>query len=162
MIISYDGERVEKMRDLPRLVANTPADTKVKLGIWRNEARLTISVVIAETEEQPEQAANDTGTPESEETLGLVLSPLNDELRKQYSVKEDTQGVIITDIDPASEAAGRGVRVGDVIKKVGHKNVSTIAEINEAIKLALKGDKASLLLLIEREGQVLFVAIPIE
>ncbi len=162
VIISYDKQRVDEMRDLPRMVANTAADTRVTLGIWRNESHRSISVVIAETEEQPEQAATSQGSSESEETLGLVLSPLTDELRKQYSVKEDTQGIIITDIDPASEAAGRGVRVGDVIKKVGHKNVSTIAEINEAIKLALKGDKASLLLLIEREGQVLFVAIPIE
>ena len=94
--------------------------------------------------------------------MGLVLKPLNDELRKQYSVKEETQGVIITDIDPASEAAGRGVRVGDVIQKIGRTVVSTVDEVDQAIKLALKGDKASLLLLIEREGHVLFVAIPVE
>lgn len=162
VIISYDSERVDKMRDLPRMVANTAANTKVTLGIWRKESRRTITVVIAETGEQPEQAATGADGSEPGKTLGLVLSPLTDELRKQYSVKDGTDGVIITDIDPASEAAGRGVRVGDVIKKVGHKNVSTIAEINEAIKLALNGDKASLLLLIEREGQVLFVAIPIE
>jgi serine protease Do len=162
VIINYDEKRVEEMRDLPRLVASTPANSKIKLGIWRNESRIDVSVIISESEEQETQAEVESDTAKSEDTLGLALSPLNDELRKQYSVKEDTQGVIITDIDPASEAAGRGVRVGDVIKKVGRKNVSTIDEIDEAIKLALKGDKASLLLLLEREGQVLFVAIPIE
>jgi serine protease Do len=162
VIINYDEKRVEEMRDLPRLVANTATNSKIKLGIWRNESRLDVSVIISESEEQEIQVEAESDTAKSEDTLGLALSPLNDELRKQYSVKEDTQGVIITDIDPASEAAGRGVRVGDVIKKVGPKNVSTIDEIDEAIKLALKGGKASLLLLLEREGQVLFVAIPIE
>ena len=137
-------------------------NSKIKLGIWRNESRLDVSVIISESEEQEIQVEAESDTAKSEDTLGLALSPLNDELRKQYSVKEDTQGVIITDIDPASEAAGRGVRVGDVIKKVGPKNVNTIDEIDEAIKLTLKGGKASLLLLLEREGQVLFVAIPIE
>ena len=162
VIINYDEKRVDEMRDLPRLVANTSTNSKIKLGIWRNESRLDVSVIISESEEQEIQVEAKSDTAKSEDTLGLALSPLNDELRKQYSVKEDTQGVIITDIDPASEAAGRGVRVGDVIKKVGPKNVSTIDEIDEAIKLTLKGGKASLLLLLEREGQVLFVAIPIE
>jgi serine protease Do len=162
VIINYDEKRVEEMRDLPRLVASTAANSKIELGIWRNESHLDVSVIISESDEQETQAEAESDTAKSEDTLGLALSPLNDELRKQYSVKEDTQGVIITDIDPASEAAGRGVRVGDVIKKVGRENVNTIDEIDEAIKLALKGDKASLLLLLEREGQVLFVAIPIE
>ncbi len=162
VVISYDNKRVDKMRDLPRLVANTAANSEITLGIWRNESKLEISAVISKTDTADEQAATKVESSHSEESLGLVLRPLNDELRKQYSVEEHTQGVIITDIDPASEAAGRGVRVGDVIQKIGRTAVSTVDEIDQAIKLALNGDKASLLLLIEREGHVLFVAIPVE
>lgn len=162
VIITYDDERIDKMRDLPRLVANTAANSEVVLGIWRNETKRSLSVVISKTDESAEtQSAADSETAESEDALGLVLSPLNDELRKQYSVKEGTEGVIITDIDPASEAANRGVRVGDVIKKVGRKSIGKVDEIDAAVKQAIKAEKSSLLLLIEREGQVLFVAIPI-
>ncbi len=163
VIINYDGRRIDKMRDLPRLVANTPANDEVVLGVWRNETTRNISVVISETKDEPqEQAATTTGSSESENALGLALSPLNDELRTQYSVKEGTEGIIITDIDPASEAASRGVRVGDVIKRIGRQDVSKIGQIDDAVKQARKADKSSVLLLIEREGQVLFVAIPIE
>ncbi len=162
VIISYDGDRLDEMRDLPRLVANTPTNSKVTLGIWRNETKRSVSVTISELDTEAEQASNNPSAPESEEFLGLALSQLTAELREQYSVKDKTQGVIVTDIDPASEAADRGVRVGDVIKKVGRKNVTNVDDIDEAVKLALKGDKSSLLLLIEREGKVLFVAIPIE
>lgn len=160
VIIGYDNHRVDEMRDLPRLVANTQANSEVTLDVWRNESQTSVSALISKTndESNPVLAEDTSG---SEDTLGLALSPLNDELRKQYSVKEDTQGVIVTDIDPASEAAGRGVRVGDVIQKIGQTVVKTVDMIDPAIKLALKGDKASLLLLIEREGQVLFVAIPV-
>jgi serine protease Do len=160
VIIGYDNHRVDEMRDLPRLVANTQANSEVTLDVWRNESQTSVSALISKTndESNPVLAEDPSG---SEDTLGLALSPLNDELRKQYSVKEDTQGVIVTDIDPASEAAGRGVRVGDVIQKIGQTVVTTVDMIDPAIKLALKGDKASLLLLIEREGQVLFVAIPV-
>lgn len=163
VILTYAGERVDKMRDLPRLVANTTTDSEVVLGIWRNEASRSVSVTISKTDESAqEQAAKTPEIAKSEDALGLALSPLNDELRTQYSVKEGTEGVIITDIDPASEAASRGVRLGDVIKKVGRQTISTVDEIDAAVKQALKDDKSSLLLLIEREGQVLFVAIPIE
>ncbi len=161
VIIEFDNKRVDEMRDLPRLVANTPANSEVTLDIWRNESQISVSALISKTDEQDEQNPV-TDVSKTENTLGLVLSPLNDELRKQYSVKENTQGVIITDIDPNSEAAARGVRVGDVIQKIGRTNVSTTDEIDQAVKRALNSDKASLLLLIEREGQVLFVAIPIK
>ncbi|MCK5922287.1 MAG: PDZ domain-containing protein, partial [Methylococcales bacterium] len=161
VIINYDSKRVDEMRDLPRLVANTAANSEVTLDIWRNEAQQTVSVVIAEVADQPEQAAQIESS-DSEETLGLVLSPLNDELRTKYSVKEETKGVIITDIDPASEAASRGVLVGDVIIKAGKDNINTADELDQALKQAREVDKASLLLLIKREGHDLFVAIPIE
>lgn len=161
VIITYDNERVDEMRDLPRLVASTTANSEVTLDVWRNESQISVSAIISKTDEQDEQASDENDTSKSEDVLGLVLSPLNSELRKQYSVKEDTQGVIITDIDPTSEAAGRGVRVGDVIQKIGQSNITSVKEIDEAVELALQGDKTSLLLLIEREGQVLFVAIPV-
>ncbi len=161
VIVSYDQQRVDEMRDLPRLVANTIAESKVALGIWRNEAIQTIEVVISENQDKAQLADANPERSETEEKLGLVLKPLTNELRKQYSVRAESEGVIITDIDPASEAAGRGVRVGDVILKVGRKNVNEVEQINNTVKSALDDKKTSLLLLIEREGQALFVAIPL-
>ncbi len=161
VITSYDNQRVDEMRDLPRLVANTVAESEVELKIWRNEVEKTIDVVISENNDGAQQAKSGADAPASEDKLGLALQPLNNELRKQYSVQTETEGVIITDIDPSSEAANRGVRVGDVILKVGRNNVSKVSEIDNAIQAALDDNKTSLLLLIEREGQVLFVAIPL-
>ncbi len=161
VIIRYDNQRVDEMRDLPRLVASTQANSEVTLEIWRNESTTSVSAIISKTKDQSDPVSSKEAS-RSQDTLGLVLSALNDELRKQYSVKEDTQGVIITDIDPASEAAGRGVRVGDVIQKIGRTLVTTVDMIEQAIELELEDEKASLLLLIEREGQVLFVAIPVD
>jgi len=149
------------MRDLPRLVADTIAESKVALGIWRNEAIQTIEVVISENQDKAQLADANPESAETEEKLGLVLKPLTNELRKKYSVRAESEGVIITDIDPASEAAGRGVRVGDVILKVGRNNVNEVEQINNTVKSALDDKKTSLLLLIEREGQALFVAIPL-
>jgi serine protease Do len=160
VIIRYDNQRVDEMRDLPRMVASTAATSEIVLDVWRNEERKSISVIISKIDDSEELAATSSGNPTPGDILGLALSPLNDELRKQYSVKESTQGIIITDIDPASEAAARGIRVGDVIKRVGRDDVTSVSEIGKAIESSLENNKTSLLLLIEREGQVLFVAIP--
>lgn len=162
VIIEFDDERVDEMRDLPRLVANTTTNSKVALRVWRNEKQINLNVKIGEIEAESDQAANKPSNTEVEDKLGLVLKQLNDELREKYSVKDGSEGVVITDLDPDSEAANRGVRVGDVIKKVGRKAITSKSEVDEAVKLALNTSKSSLLLLIEREGQVLFVAIPIE
>jgi serine protease Do len=160
VITHYNGERLDEMRDLPRLVANTLNGDTVSLSVWRNDAAQTISAIIGDSKSQPgvAQAAEKASM---EETLGLVFSELNDELRKQYSVNKETQGVVITDIDPDSAAAVRGVQVGDVVKKIGRTKVATPDEAIKAVEAAQDEDKTSILLLIERERQILFVAVPI-
>lgn len=159
IITHYNGERLDEMRDLPRLIANTLASEAVELSVWRNEAEIKLHAVIGNSEQQPDARVSEKAS--MEETLGLVFSNLSDELRKRYSVNTKTEGVIIIDIDPKSEAATRGVQVGDVVKKVGRTRITTPAGINNAVKAAMDEDKSSILLLIERERQILFVAVPI-
>ncbi len=159
VITHYNGERLDEMRDLPRLVANTLSGESVDLSVWRNESDLTVEAVIGDSNTEPTAKVSDKVS--MEETLGLVFSELSAELRKQYSVNNETQGVVITDIDPDSEAAVRGVQVGDVVKKIGRTRVNTPDEINKAVEAAMDDEKESVLLLIERERQILFVAVPI-
>ncbi|MEE9446490.1 MAG: Do family serine endopeptidase, partial [Arenicellales bacterium] len=85
VILTFDGRRVDEMRDLPRLVANTAANSKVTLGIWRNETKRSVSVVISETDASAAQTSAPSKA-DTESTLGLALSALSDELRTQYSV----------------------------------------------------------------------------
>ncbi len=159
VITHYNDERLDEMRDLPRLVANSLAGDNVELSVWRNEKQIKVDAVIGHSDQQPDSTVSDAAS--MEESLGLVFSELTDELRKKYSVNTKTEGVIITDIDPDSEAATRGVQVGDVVKKVGRTRVATPSEVNKAVEAAIKDEKTSILLLIERERQILFVAVPI-
>ncbi len=159
VITHYGGEKLDEMRDLPRLVANSTAGDRVDLTIWRNEKSKKVAVSIGDSDTQPGENAG--SNQQIEDKLGLVYSELTAELRKQYSVNNDTQGVIITDIDPTSEAATRGVQVGDVIRKVGRTKVNSPNDVNSAIDQAIKNKKSSILLMLERERQILFVAVPI-
>ncbi len=160
VILTFDGEKVEEMRDLPRMVAQIRSGSTVQATVWRNETRRTLSVQISDTDEQPETASSHSSP--VEKSLGLVISPITPELRTQHSIDEKTSGVVVTDMDPESEAASRGVRVGDVIKKVGRQAVSSVSEAKQAITTAEQSGRDSVLLLIDRESQVLFVAVPLK
>ena len=162
LILTFDGKPVEEMRDLPRLVASTKSAKKVDVEILRNDQSKTLSVVIGAGDSQ-ELASNESSSMRSlENTMGLALSMITPALSQQYSLGDDAEGIIVTDIDPDSNAATRGVRVGDVIKKIGSSQVTSPEDAKGAIKAANENGKGSVLFLLEREGQVLFVAIPID
>ena len=158
VILTYDGKKVSKMRDLPKLVALTENKTKVDIVIWRNDRRKTLRVAIGSSEQEiaaglPEDDAESSG-------LGLSARALNDETRKQYGIDTDA-GVVIVTVDPNGAAAGRGLRVGDLIKRIGNRQINTPKEMKAAVKSARKAGKKSVLLLIERDRQTRFVVVPI-
>ncbi len=60
--------------------------------------------------------------------LGLEFSPQTEELKKRYAIKEGTKGVIITKVDPNSNAADKRISVGELIVEVGQEPVNSPEE----------------------------------
>ncbi len=160
VILRYADQVVDNMRDLPRLVADTPADRKVDLEVWRDGKTRRLSVTIDATP-QPKRVADgaDSGGAATPPRLGVTLSPLTDELRARYRIDGDSEGVLVVDVTPGSPAARKGVRPGDVIKRVGTNAVSKPGEVAAAVRRAAAEDRHSVLLLIERSGNDRFVAV---
>ena len=161
VILTYGGKEVGKMRDLPKLVALTDGETEVDLEIWRDERRQTVRVTIGSHKEEtlagglPEAAA-------ASRQLGLSVGALDDENRKKYGIEADTGGVVVVAVEPDGAAAKRGLREGDLIKRVGKRRVNSPAEMADALD-ALRdddADKKSVLLLVERDEQTRFVVVP--
>jgi serine protease Do len=98
----------------------------------------------------------------SSEILGMALSTITPELRRQFEIKEGTQGVVITSIGDASPAAEKGVRPGDVIVEVNQEAVKSPAEIDAKVKAVQKAGRKSVLFLVERGGELRFVAVRLE
>jgi serine protease Do len=93
--------------------------------------------------------------------LGLTIAVLDDKLRQRFEIDDETQGVVVTDVDPSGNAAAKGMRAGDVIVEVSQTPVSTPAEVVDKIAEATKAERKSLLLLIEGESGVRWVAVRI-
>jgi serine protease Do len=165
VVVKFDGREVVTTRGLPRLVSQTPIGKTVDVEVLRKGERRTLKVTVARLmEDEPaEQKPAGENTPQSGKLIGLALAPLDEALRKQYGLDAKTKGVVITQVDPQSPAAKRGIKVGDVIVEAGQDTVSSLADIEASIeKIRKAGRKAVLLRIEDAKGDLRFVAVPIE
>ena len=82
--------------------------------------------------------------------LGLSLQPLNPQIIRALNLPETTRGVVITAVDPGSDAAEKGIRRGDVIMSVNRQAVTTPAQVLAAVDAARRAGRTSVLLLVKR------------
>ena len=126
VILQFDGKSIDKMRSLPRLVAETAIGKQTEVKLWRKGQEMTLDVVLGELPE--DESVAELGTPPETpsptgdakiETLGLTIANLEAEQRTQYSLAETVKGVVITEVAEGSTAAEESLKPGDVIVEVG-------------------------------------------
>lgn len=165
VVLKFDGHDVPKMSDLPRMVADTTVGKKVDVVIVRKGKEQTIQVELQRLDEKAEaseeQAAGDKAPKAAAtEVAGLKLSAITPDLKAKYKIADSVKGVLVTDVDPASNAAEKRVQPGDVIVEVAQEPVSSPADVAERIAKAKKdGRKTVLLLLANPAGDLRFTAI---
>jgi len=174
VILRVNGKEVNPDESVSYLIANTPVGSRVPLDIVRDGKPMRVNVTVGQrpTEEElaRQSGGSDDGTaqdnaPESPagQTLGLSLQPLSQQIARALNLPSDARGVVITAVDPASDAAEKGLQRGDVIISVNRQAVTTPAQVTAAVAAARRAGRTSVLLLIKRgtspEGFV-GVAIP--
>jgi len=151
VILSVNDHIVADSRDLARTVASLPVNEEATLTIWRDGASLDIVVVIsAMSADNAAQADGEVETNSSLEDYGLTVTPA-----------EDGNGVVVTDVDPDSDVAEKGIRAGDIIRRVNNGRVNRASDIVAAIDEAAKAGRGAVLMQVETNGQNRFVAIAI-
>jgi serine protease Do len=157
VIVRFNGKDVDKVHDLPRLVAETPINSAVDVTVWRNGQSERLQANVGQMPNDHKQAAagdqeQDQAVPEKSSALGLHLSQLDSQTRKQLGIKGEVKGVVVTQVSPDSPAADLGIQPGDVIVAINQQPVGNPADAAQKLKQAKqKGDK-SLLLLLNRHG----------
>ena len=160
VILNFDGREVDQMRDLPRIVADTPAGSKARVEVWRDGKPHSLDINVGESEREQVVEVGSSGE-NAKGKLGLALAELNDENRAHYRLDEKSNGVLVVRVAPGSPAAGKGIRPGDVIKMVGSSEVENPGQVVDEVSKAFDGDRKSVLLLVERDGADRFVALTI-
>ena len=97
--------------------------------------------------------------PAVDDQLGLSLSALTPKVRREFSVPDEIEGVLVTGIRDDGPARETGVGPGDVIVRVGSEAVKTPSEVAKQVKAAKEADRNAVMLLINHQGDQRFVAL---
>ncbi len=184
VIIRFDGKDVHEMRDLPRVVAESPVGKAVDVVLLRNGKETTVKVTLGRLEDSEDaadaadEATPDEGTAEegkapetgkqaepkkTETVLGMGIGDLNEEARKTFDIVESVKGVVITEVAPDSAAAERGIVPGDVIVEIGQEAVTTAEEVKSRIaKLKSEDRRNALMMIANRSGALRYVTVRID
>jgi uncharacterized caspase-like protein len=171
VIVKFDGKEIKEMRDLPRIVDDTPVGKDVDVVVLRKGKEENMTVKLGRLEDGEKRASltdkKDKDTPEDksvvQHTLGMQLANMSDELRKRYKIKDGVSGVVITGVDPSSGAADKRLSAGDVIIEVAQEAVSNAADVQKRIdKLKKDGRRTALLLVISPNSEMQFVVFSLQ
>lgn len=170
VITEFNGQKLDAMRQLPRIVAETSIGKDVPLTLIRDGKTITTKVNVGELEKaetdgmiEKADAPKDGKASKGTDLTGLDvtvanISPL---LRETYSIPEDVSGVVVTAVKGNSDAALKGLVAGDVILEVNQETVKDADSTKQVIESARADGKQSVLMLVDGQGQgdVRFVAV---
>jgi serine protease Do len=168
VILTFDGQAIPDMKQLPRVVAESTVGKSVPVVVWRKKQQTTLQVKVGKLDETEQVSAHNTAKPETPKadtgtvkTLGLTLSNITPDLKEKFSLGED-RGVVVVDVTKDGPAADKGLKPGDVIMEAAQEEIKSTGQISGKIDDAKKNGRKSILLLVERQGDLRFVALRLD
>jgi len=158
VITAINKQPVVDNNSLRNLVASMAPGSTAEVTAIRNGREQDFQVALAELPERqrPESEESSSGGGTSNEKFGLTLQTLTAEMASRYGLDADDQGLLVTKVDPGSNAADAGIRQGDLIQEVNRQPVRTLAEFNSAIQ---RSGARPALVLIKRRNVVTYVTL---
>jgi serine protease Do len=165
IITAINGERIEDSNVLRNKVAGTPPGTEIRLSILRDGSAQEMTATLEESdtgEARPGTPGSERQNAPSGESqnrrLGLSLQPITAEIARQFGLTAG-EGLAVTEVEPGGAAASAGILPGDIVMEVNRRAVNSI----ESVQSALEGaGSRPVLLLINRRGQTIYVAVPLQ
>src|SRR5262249_2074017 len=160
VVLKMNGVQIKDNRDLSRKVAALRAGETANFLVWRDGKQVSVAVTVQKRPGEDRLSRNsprgdgkdskDASTGEAKvSALGLNLATITQQVRNQYDLEGAVKGVLITDVDPDSDAAERGLSAGDRIIAVAGDEVSSVDDIKSAIGEAKAQKRPSVLLFVE-------------
>ena len=163
VILKFDGQKVEKSRDLPRIVAETAVEKTVEVELVRNGKLITKKVTLGELEQAENggllSSKAQPGSPETLDDIGLAVAPLDETLAEQYGLEADDNVVVVVEVAENGPAGERGIRSGDIIRRINQTAVTSVKQLSDKIREAKQNGRRGVLMLVESDGQTRFVQV---
>lgn len=145
VIIAFNDQLISDPSNLKNVVSLTPPDTKNRVKVIRGGSKKIVEVVLAEL---PDEVQNFTVRDRVRSNeFGLQLKEITDSLQEKYNLDE-SNALVVTKIEKDGEAYNKGIREGDIIKRVGTEKVETVKAFKRLIDKSR--EKGTLLLLVKK------------
>ena len=171
VVLKVDGKEVGPDQTLSFIVANIAPGSRIPIELVRDGRRMTVTATVGKRPSEEELAQqsfdpNEAEAPDdfnrtpkkqgeglAEKALGFSVLPLTPQIARQLGASEDTQGLVVSVVDPSSDAGAKGLLRGDIILSANYRQITTVAALEEAIRAAKAGNRNAVLLRVQRRGQ---------
>jgi serine protease Do len=152
IILEFNGTKINEMKELPIIVAQTKVGKVVDVKIWRNKKEITKKIKLGrlETSEdfKEEKKIDDIEKPEISEikSLKIITRLLNQKDIEERKLPNQTTGLVITNIGKNSPV--NNLNIGDIIVEVQKKKIKSIKDLEDIIDTSLKSNQKTILIVI--------------
>ena len=155
VIVQFNGTKIDKVSDLPRLVGNTKPGSKVSLTIFRRGKQQQLAITVADVpadESQVAQAPEASGATANAKTLGLRVTDLTAAQKKALGVRGGVQVA-----EAGGPAARAGMRPGDVVLAIANTEVASVKDFEAALAKADQSKPVNVLVRRDEWAQYLLI-----
>ena len=165
IILEFDGEKIQEMKQLPIIVARTKVGKKVKVKIWRNKKEITKTIILGRLETSEDFKVAEKSKPPEElriENLKISVRELTNEDIKNRNLPNQTAGLVITQIENDSPLLN-SIEVNSIILEAQKKKIRSTNDLEQAVKQVLKTNQKTILLVIfNSQNQRRYIGIKLD
>ena len=165
IILEFNGERIQEMKELPTIVARTEVGKKVKVKIWRNKKEIIKTITLGRLETSEDFKVAEKSTPLEEqniESLKITVRELSSEDIKNRNLPNQTTGLIITQIEKDSPLLN-SIEVNSIILEAQKKKIKNSNDLNQVVRQVLKSNQKTILLVIyNSQNQRRYIGIKLD
>jgi serine protease Do len=172
VVVAVNGAKVRTSSELTREVAKASPGEVLRLDVLRMGKSRTVEIrsgvrpsekdLVANDNQKDDAAPGKGGSAAAKATVvGLTLAPLDDAGRRRLGVDGAVKGLVITTLDPNSDAAQKGVRPDDILVRAGDREITSADDFANVVEAAKKAGRQSVLVGIYRGGRTLFLPLKV-
>ena len=164
IILEFNGEKINQMKELPIIVAKTEVGKKVDVKIWRNKKEIIKKVTLGRLETSEDFKISEKTSPEEIriENLKITVRKLTDEDIKERKLPNQTDGLVILNIDKNSPLSN-SIEVNSIIIEAQKKKIRTPNDLNQITTEVLNSNQKTILLVIyNSQNQRRYIGIKLD
>jgi len=168
IILEFNGTKINEMKELPKIVAQTEVGKTVDVKVWRNKKEITKKIKLGRLEtssdfkkEEPKKTKPETPEISEIKSLKIIVRPLNNKDIKQRKLPNQTTGLVITNIGKNSPVDY--LNVGDIIVEAQKKKIKSTKDLEDIVGTVLKSNQKTILIVIyNNQNQRRYIGVKLD